>query len=203
MEEEKNIKDYIDLYLSEVVDITLKIDKKEIEKAVNILLRLKKRNGRLFFLGVGGGAGNASHAVNDFRKIAGIESYTPTDNVSELTARVNDDGWDTHCPRQLSRLGFIQIANRVHGCGRIAPQGAVAEQDLGLIACANCQSVENFRLIIQQDHPSPCHNIPFAEIRHLRITLDERINHIRNVNRFALDLELLNDQLSMFQRFRR
>ena len=95
MEEKKNIKDYIDLYLSEVVDITLKIDKKEIEKAVNILLKLKERNGRLFFLGVGGGAGNASHAVNDFRKIAGIESYTPTDNVSELTARVNDDGWDT------------------------------------------------------------------------------------------------------------
>ena len=95
MNKEKNIKDYIELYLSEVVEITLKIDKKEIAKAVNILLKLKERNGRLFFLGVGGGAGNASHAVNDFRKIAGIESYTPTDNVSELTARVNDDGWDT------------------------------------------------------------------------------------------------------------
>ena len=95
MDKEKNIKDYIELYLSEVVEITLKIDKREIEKAINILLKLKERNGRLFFLGVGGGAGNASHAVNDFRKIAGIESYTPTDNVSELTARVNDDGWDT------------------------------------------------------------------------------------------------------------
>jgi D-sedoheptulose 7-phosphate isomerase len=95
VDKEKNIKDYIELYLSEVVEIALKIDKNEIEKAVNILLKLKERNGRLFFLGVGGGAGNASHAVNDFRKIAGIESYTPTDNVSELTARVNDDGWDT------------------------------------------------------------------------------------------------------------
>src|SRR5215813_11722164 len=59
------------------------------------LADLRDRGGRLFFLGLGGGAGNATHAVNDFRKIAGIESYTPTDNVSELTARINDDGWDT------------------------------------------------------------------------------------------------------------
>jgi len=95
VDKEKNIKDYIELYLSEVVEIASKIDKREIERAVNILLKLKERKGRLFFLGVGGGAGNASHAVNDFRKIAGIESYTPTDNVSELTARVNDDGWNT------------------------------------------------------------------------------------------------------------
>ena len=62
---------------------------------VKLLINLRKSGGRLFFIGVGGGAGNASHAVNDFRKIAGIESYTPTDNISELTARVNDDGWDT------------------------------------------------------------------------------------------------------------
>ena len=59
------------------------------------LSKLKKRNGRLFFLGVGGSAGNSSHAVNDFRKLCGIESYTPTDNVSELTARINDEGWDS------------------------------------------------------------------------------------------------------------
>ena len=59
---------------------------------VDIILIIRENKGRLFFLGVGGGAGNASHAVNDFRKIAGIESYSPTDNVSELTARINDDG---------------------------------------------------------------------------------------------------------------
>jgi len=88
-------RDYIDKYLSEVIDITKKIDKNIIEKAVNILNETRNKKGRLFILGVGGGAANASHAVNDFRKIAGIESYTPTDNVSELTARVNDDGWDT------------------------------------------------------------------------------------------------------------
>lgn len=95
MKKEESIRDYIDLYLSEAVEIMLKIDKESIEKAVNIILKLKENNGRLFILGVGGGAANASHAVNDFRKIVGIESYTPTDNVSELTARVNDDGWET------------------------------------------------------------------------------------------------------------
>ena len=71
------------------------MDKDAIGKMVQLLIDLRGSNGRLFFLGVGGGAGNASHAVNDFRKICGIESYAPTDNVSELTARVNDDGWDT------------------------------------------------------------------------------------------------------------
>lgn len=90
-----NIKDYIDGYLKEVLEITSKIDKSEIEKMINVILNVKKNEGRIFMLGVGGSAGNASHAVNDFRKIAGIECYTPTDNVSELTARVNDDGWDS------------------------------------------------------------------------------------------------------------
>ncbi len=88
-------KDYINSYLSEARQITVGIDKEAVEKALNILIRVKKQGGRIFMLGVGGGAGNASHAVNDFRKIAGIECYAPTDNVSELTARVNDDGWDS------------------------------------------------------------------------------------------------------------
>lgn len=87
--------DYIDKYLNEVTEITSKIDRTQIEKMVEIICDVRKNNGRLFMLGVGGSAGNASHAVNDFRKIAGIESYAPTDNVSELTARVNDDGWET------------------------------------------------------------------------------------------------------------
>ncbi|MBK7159055.1 MAG: SIS domain-containing protein [Ignavibacteria bacterium] len=87
--------DYIEKYLDEVTEITSKIDRTQIEKMVEIICEVRKNNGRLFMLGVGGSAGNASHAVNDFRKIAGIESYAPTDNVSELTARVNDDGWET------------------------------------------------------------------------------------------------------------
>jgi D-sedoheptulose 7-phosphate isomerase len=87
--------DYITEHLNESKKIIDLIDKKNIEGIVRIILEVKKNNGRLFFLGVGGSAANASHAVNDFRKIAGIESYTPTDNVSELTARTNDDGWES------------------------------------------------------------------------------------------------------------
>ncbi|MFH1903652.1 MAG: SIS domain-containing protein [Candidatus Omnitrophota bacterium] len=90
-----NLSSYIDEYFSQAARIIKKIDKKSIEATIKILLKTKKNNGRLFILGVGGSAGNASHAVNDFRKIAGIESYAPTDNVSELTARINDDGWNS------------------------------------------------------------------------------------------------------------
>jgi len=86
---------YIAKYLSEMEEIIKRLDVSIIEKMVNLLIDIRKDNGRLFFLGVGGGAGNASHAVNDFRKIAGFEAYTPTDNVSELTARINDDGWES------------------------------------------------------------------------------------------------------------
>jgi D-sedoheptulose 7-phosphate isomerase len=86
---------YIDDYLAEVNAITSLINRSAIEKTIDVLIGIRERKGRLFFLGVGGSAGNASHAVNDFRKITGIESYAPTDNVSELTARINDDGWET------------------------------------------------------------------------------------------------------------
>ena len=86
---------YIEEYLGEVQRVAGGLDHATIEKMIDLLLDIRKRNGRLFFLGVGGGAGNASHAVNDFRKIAGIESYTPCDNISELTSRINDEGWET------------------------------------------------------------------------------------------------------------
>lgn len=82
-------------YLAEASCILSSLDVNAIEKMVRLLVAVRERGGRLFFLGVGGGAGHASHAVNDFRKIVGIESYTPTDNVSELTARINDDGWES------------------------------------------------------------------------------------------------------------
>src|SRR5215468_12595821 len=82
-------------YFEEVASIASKIPTDAIETLVNELAALRERNGRLFFLGVGGSAGNCGHAVNDFRKLCGIESYAPTDNVSELTARTNDEGWDT------------------------------------------------------------------------------------------------------------
>jgi len=84
---------YTHTYLKEVVTITQAIDPARVDAMVETLLKVRASGGRLFFLGVGGSAGNASHAVNDFRKIAGFEAYAPTDNVSELSARTNDDGW--------------------------------------------------------------------------------------------------------------
>jgi D-sedoheptulose 7-phosphate isomerase len=86
---------YTAQYLEECIQILHQMDQPMIERTVGLLLQVRQEGGRIFFLGVGGGAGHASHAVNDFRKIAGIEAYAPTDNVSELTARINDDGWDT------------------------------------------------------------------------------------------------------------
>ena len=80
-------------HLKEASEIIQKIDVAAIEKMADLLATVKAEGGRIFFLGVGGSAGNCSHAVNDFRKIVGIECYAPTDNVSELTARTNDDGW--------------------------------------------------------------------------------------------------------------
>jgi D-sedoheptulose 7-phosphate isomerase len=84
---------YSEKHLRESIEIINKIDVNVIENIADILVEIKKNNGRIFFLGVGGSAGNCSHAVNDFRKIVEIESYAPTDNVSELTARANDEGW--------------------------------------------------------------------------------------------------------------
>ena len=82
-------------YFQEVVKVAQTIDVAMVEHLASELAALRERGGRLFFLGVGGSAGNCGHAVNDFRKLCGIESYAPTDNVSELTARTNDEGWDT------------------------------------------------------------------------------------------------------------
>jgi D-sedoheptulose 7-phosphate isomerase len=84
---------YAQQHLREAGEIINRLDTNAIEQVAALLARIKRDGGRLFFLGVGGSAGNCSHAVNDFRKIVGIESYAPTDNVSELTARTNDDGW--------------------------------------------------------------------------------------------------------------
>lgn len=86
---------YAAQHMREAAEIIQRIDLSTIERMADLLAKVKAEEGRLFFLGVGGSAGNCSHAVNDFRKIAGIESYAPTDNVSELTARINDDGWST------------------------------------------------------------------------------------------------------------
>lgn len=87
--------DYTTQFFQGVCSIAGTVPSSQVERMVDMLVDLRARGGRLFFLGVGGGAAHASHAVNDFRKIAGIESYAPSDNVAELTARINDDGWES------------------------------------------------------------------------------------------------------------
>lgn len=89
------IAEYTQKYLNDSMLITQQINRDDYNKLLEELIKLKQRQGRLFLLGVGGSAGNCSHAVNDFRKICNIETYAPTDNVSELTARTNDEGWNT------------------------------------------------------------------------------------------------------------
>lgn len=86
---------YTDQHLAEVADVLQQLDRAAIERVVDVLAEVRARGGRLFFLGVGGSAANCGHAVNDFRRLAGFEAYAPTDNVSELTARTNDEGWET------------------------------------------------------------------------------------------------------------
>lgn len=87
--------DFVRDYLQETATIATTLNIDDINRMIDVLVSIRERGGRLFFLGVGGGAAHASHAVNDFRKIAGFEAYAPTDNVAELTARANDEGWDT------------------------------------------------------------------------------------------------------------
>ena len=98
---------FVEAHLKEVSQIAGEIDAAAVEKMVDILAAVRSGGGRLFLLGVGGSAGSCSHAVNDFRKLVGLESYTPTDNVSELTARTNDEGWATVLVEWLrtSRIG--------------------------------------------------------------------------------------------------
>ena len=99
--------DFTDQFLSETAEIVAAIDRAKVEEMVQRLAQVREQGGRLFILGVGGSAGHAGHAVNDFRKICGFEAYAPTDNVSELTARVNDEGWETVFEEWLkgSRIG--------------------------------------------------------------------------------------------------
>ena len=101
----KKVNIHVKKFFQKISIISEKIDKNQILKLVNTLIEIRKRKGRVFFLGVGGSAGNCSHAVNDFRKICEIECYAPTDNVSELTARINDDGWES------SLKNWLKVSN--------------------------------------------------------------------------------------------
>jgi D-sedoheptulose 7-phosphate isomerase len=98
------LQEYVEAYLEEAAEIARRLSRSTITRIIAELIALRRAGGRLFILGVGGGAANASHAVNDFRKIAEIESYAPTDNVSELTARINDEGWES------SYAGWLKVS---------------------------------------------------------------------------------------------
>ena len=100
-----NMNNHVINYFHQISLVSDKIDKNQIEKLAKILTKIRNKKGRIFFLGVGGSAGNCSHAVNDFRKICEIECYAPTDNVSELTARINDDGWES------SLANWLKVSN--------------------------------------------------------------------------------------------
>ena len=95
---------FAEVFLAETAEVIAALDRADIERCVDGIAAVRDRGGRLFVLGVGGSAAHASHAVNDFRKICGLEAYTPTDNVSELTARVNDEGWDSTFCRMAARF---------------------------------------------------------------------------------------------------
>ncbi len=97
---------FVEKYIKQTIEIVDGFDRGEINKMAEGLAAIRARGGRLFIIGSGGGAGHASHATNDFRKIVGIEAYCPTDNVSELTARINDDGWDTSYSNWLKASRF-------------------------------------------------------------------------------------------------
>jgi D-sedoheptulose 7-phosphate isomerase len=103
--------DFVTRYFQEVQQVAAGIDTAVVNRIIELMVAVRDGGGRLFILGVGGSAGNAGHAVNDFRKIASFEAYTPTDNVSELTARINDDGWDTSFANWLrgSRLAAADM----------------------------------------------------------------------------------------------
>ena len=98
--------DFVEKFLNQSIEVINGLNRADIDAMAEGIAKVKTRGGRLFIIGSGGGAGHASHAVNDFRKIVGIEAYSPTDNVSELTARINDDGWETSYSNwlKLSRM---------------------------------------------------------------------------------------------------
>jgi D-sedoheptulose 7-phosphate isomerase len=136
---------YTKQYLTEAAQIISELDIAVIDLMVQELKRLRERGGRLFILGTGGGAGHASHAVNDFRKIANIEAYTPTDNASELTARVNDDGWETSYVNWLKGSRFnkhdmvfifsVGGGNREHQISMNLVRCLEHAQDVGAAIC--------------------------------------------------------------------
>ena len=139
---------FTDRYFAETVDIIGQIDRGAVEATAAGLAAVRERGGRLFVLGVGGSAANASHAVNDFRKLCGIETYAPTDNVSELTARTNDEGWDTSFAAwlEVSRLGPAD-ALLVFSVGGGDPQRNVSVNLVRALELARARGADVFGIV--------------------------------------------------------
>lgn len=190
---------HVEQYIRDAKAILDRLDPAAIERMIGLILRIREDGGRLFFLGVGGSAGNCSHAVNDFRKIAGIESYTPVDNVPELTARTNDEGWDTVFAEFLktSRLGgkdgvFVFSvgggnkeknisANIVHALDLAKERGA---KILGVVGRADGYTAKNADACVVVPVPDASTLTPHAEafqgfIWHL-IVSDPRVMTMKN-----------------------
>jgi D-sedoheptulose 7-phosphate isomerase len=133
--------DHSAVYLAAAVELTRAVQPERIDAIAGGLANVRERGGRLFVLGVGGGAGHASHAVNDFRKLCGLESYAPTDNVSELTARTNDDGWETSfsawlevsrlCDRDALLVFSVGGGSREHNVSTNLVSAMEAARDVG------------------------------------------------------------------------
>ena len=158
------LSNYIDKYLDEIIKIIQNIDRLQIEKFASEIIRVHENRGRIFFVGVGGSAGNCSHAVNDFRKILGIESYAVTDNVSELTARINDDGWDTCYSKWLECSSFnekdVLIVFSVGGGSKNTSSNIVRAIDLAMGHHASILSIVSRDGGYSKIHSNVCIQIP-------------------------------------------
>jgi len=164
------MKTYIEKYIKELSEIVKDTAETKLDIVVQMyehIIRIKKNGGRLFFLGVGGSAANASHAVNDFRKIAGIECYAITDNVAELTARVNDEGWDTSFSEWLkvsnlnSNDGIFIFS--VGGGSKNTSQNIVKAIDLAKEKKSTILSVVSRDGGYSKEHSDVCYLIPVVD----------------------------------------
>ena len=157
-------KEYIDQYLAEVIEIAERIDHAKILEFANIINQVRDDKGRLFFIGVGGSAANCSHAVNDFRKIVEIECYTPIDNVAELTARINDEGWDTCFSKWLEVSSLNQkdalVVFSVGGGSESTSQNIVRAIDLAKTQKAKILSIVSRDGGHAKSHSDVCVLIP-------------------------------------------
>ena len=154
-----NIGEFPKRYFKGVIEICEQLDVQSIDRLIEELGELRRRSGRLFFLGVGGSAANASHAVNDFRKLCGIECYAPTDNVSELTARTNDEGWSTVFEKWLQVSNFdSKDALFIFSVGGGNSEKRVSENLINAIRLSQSRNGKTFAILGRSDGFAATHS---------------------------------------------